>query len=222
MAQRRLGSTWHLPVVCAELAQSQPFYGERLLDEFRPRLEPAQEVQEPPPPEDEPEIEEVPARALDPALLYFIILAITLLGLNGIAPDVRYVAVWSVLTILAVVFIMADKVSIEPPTLRDIIIGAGFGVLVVSSRFSGCTRGYLCGIGGRHLVARAVLPAIECVPVSIGGVCDRAGVSVRQRAVQLCPPTFWLIRQLDLSDRDQLTAVVCRALCVITPGSRNP
>src|SRR5258708_24576221 len=105
-------------------------FGRAFWDDFRPRLQPAQGVQEPPPPHDEPEIEEVPARALDPALLYFIILAITLLGLNGIAPDVRYVAVWSVLTILAVVFIMADKVSIEPPTLRDIIIGAGFGVLV--------------------------------------------------------------------------------------------
>jgi hypothetical protein len=97
------------------------------LEEIRPEPE---IQQEPPPPEDAPELEEAPARVLDPALLYFVILAFSLLGLNNTAPEIRYVAIWTVLTILAALFIITDKVSIAPPTFREIVIGIGFGALV--------------------------------------------------------------------------------------------
>jgi hypothetical protein len=98
------------------------------LEEINPR--PEEEIEEPPPPEDAPELEDAPVRVLDPALLYFIILAFSLLGLNRIEPEIHYIAIWSVLTILAVLFIIGDKVSIAPPTFRDIVIGIGFGALV--------------------------------------------------------------------------------------------
>ena len=101
------------------------------MDDLKPRVpEPEQAIQEPPPPEDEPEIEEAPARVLDPALLYFIIMALALLGLNNIAPEIRYTALWTVLTILGVLFIINDKISLAAPTMRDVVIGVGFGLLV--------------------------------------------------------------------------------------------
>lgn len=75
-------------------------------------------------------MEEAPARVLDPALLYFIIMALALLGLNNVASEIRYTALWTVLAILGVLFIINDKVNIPPPTTRDVVIGVGFGVLV--------------------------------------------------------------------------------------------
>lgn len=101
------------------------------MDDLKPQVpEPELVHQEPPPPEDDPEVEEAPARVLDPALLYFIIMALALLGLNNIAAEARYTVLWSVLAILGVLFVINDKVSIPAPSMRDLVIGIGFGVLV--------------------------------------------------------------------------------------------
>ncbi len=86
----------------------------------------------PPAPEREPEEEhlEQPPRALDPALLYFVLLAVTLLGLNNIAAEVRYTIAWTAMATIAVFFISLDKISIDAATMRELIIGLGMGALI--------------------------------------------------------------------------------------------
>jgi hypothetical protein len=99
-------------------------------------IEPDLEAQQPPPPEDPPieelDAEEIegPPRAVDPAIVYIILLIIILIGLSNLAFDIRLTLVWSLLTIISVVGIVLDKVTFEPLNLRNVLIGIGFGALV--------------------------------------------------------------------------------------------
>ncbi len=87
------------------------------------------------PPIEEPieavdEESEGPHRTIDPAFVYIVLVIMALIGLNNVPVDVRYTLVWTLLTVIAVVSIVVDRVAIEPPTLRNLLIGFGFGVLV--------------------------------------------------------------------------------------------
>ncbi len=81
----------------------------------------------------EAEFEELPEptpRAIDPAFVYMIFIVVTVLGLSKLAVDVRYTLVWTVLSIVAVLAVIIDKVEIESLTMSNLLIGLGFGALV--------------------------------------------------------------------------------------------
>jgi hypothetical protein len=93
--------------------------------------------QGPPAPEDpplepmEPDDEFVgPPHKIDPALMYIVVSLVTLFGLTSFPAETRYVLVWTALALIGVLAIIVDKVAIEPPTLRDILLGIGFAGLV--------------------------------------------------------------------------------------------
>ena len=88
-------------------------------------------IEESPPVEEyeDEDIEPTP-RAIDPAFAYIILLILALLGLSNVAPDVRYPLLWSLLTMLGLLAIILDKIPIERPTVRELLIGLGFGVVV--------------------------------------------------------------------------------------------
>ena len=81
-------------------------------------------------PEEFGEFEQGPARKLDPALVYFVLMVVVLLGLNSFAPEVRYTIVWAAMTIFAVLSIIADKVTVSAPTMTELVAGVGLGLLV--------------------------------------------------------------------------------------------
>ena len=99
-----------------------------------PPPEPAAQLEAQPEPdleEVEPEEEAEPApRAVDPALLYIVLIVVTIVGLNRVAPDVRYTLVWSLLIILAGVAIALDKIPLESIQISNVVIGLGFGALI--------------------------------------------------------------------------------------------
>ncbi|HVO43030.1 MAG TPA: hypothetical protein VMT34_10420 [Aggregatilineales bacterium] len=84
---------------------------------------------EPYPPDEETEAEESP-RAIDPVLAYIILIVITVLGLRGLAVDVRYTIVWSLTTVIAVFSLLADRVDFSPPHPIDLVVGSIFGGMV--------------------------------------------------------------------------------------------
>lgn len=80
-----------------------------------------------------PEIDEdEPSRTVDPALALIILVAVMLLGFGSLAPDVRYTIVWTILTIVAVVTIISDRINIAPkrPQLSDLVAGVVFGSVI--------------------------------------------------------------------------------------------
>jgi hypothetical protein len=88
-------------------------------------------VEEVPPLEEVEDEEAEPApRAIDPAFAYIILLILALLGLTNLAADVRYTLLWSLLTLVGLLAIILDKVSIEAPNVRNLLIGLGFGAMV--------------------------------------------------------------------------------------------
>lgn len=100
------------------------------LDEL-PEEAPGEEtpVEEVAPLEEDEETEETP-RAIDPAFAYIILLILALLGLANVAPDVRYMLLWSLLTAIGLLAMILDKVAIEAPNVRNLLIGLGFGAIV--------------------------------------------------------------------------------------------
>ncbi len=87
------------------------------------------------PPIEEPieavdEESEGPHRTIDPAFVYIVLAIMALIGLNNVPVDMRYTLVWTLLTVIGVASVVVDRVAIEPPTLRNLLIGFGFGVLV--------------------------------------------------------------------------------------------
>jgi hypothetical protein len=77
--------------------------------------------------EDEPEPVE---RPIDPALLYLILLVITVLGLRPLAPEARYALVWSLMIVIGVASLLFDRLEIEIPTAGDMAMGIGFGIVL--------------------------------------------------------------------------------------------
>ncbi|HLY24967.1 MAG TPA: hypothetical protein VKQ72_01420 [Aggregatilineales bacterium] len=77
-----------------------------------------------------PEHLEQPPRALDPALLYFVLVAVILLGLNNLAAEVRYTVAWTAMATIAVLFIGLEKIGLEAVSLREVVIGLGMGALI--------------------------------------------------------------------------------------------
>ncbi len=86
------------------------------------------------PPEEVEEVEDEEAepapRAIDPAFAYIILLILALLGLTNLAADVRHTLLWSLLALVGLLAIILDKVSIEAPNVRNLLIGLGFGAIV--------------------------------------------------------------------------------------------
>src|SRR5258708_3290558 len=79
---------------------------------------------------DESEDLEQPSRPVDPALVFIILAIITLLGLSRLDVEARYAVVWSTLAVIAIVAVLADRVEVAGPTLRELMIGIGFGMLI--------------------------------------------------------------------------------------------
>ncbi|MHB8626271.1 MAG: hypothetical protein ACYDBJ_14130 [Aggregatilineales bacterium] len=69
-------------------------------------------------------------RPIDPALIYLILLGVTVLGLNPLAPDVRYTALWTILIVVALLAMLFDALEVEIPTAQDMAWGVGYGLLV--------------------------------------------------------------------------------------------
>jgi len=91
------------------------------LDDTPPIEEPIEPVEE--------EIEG-PRRAIDPAFVTIVLVIMALIGLSNVPVDVRYTLLWVLLTVIGVVSILIDKVTVEPPTMRNLLVGLGFGALV--------------------------------------------------------------------------------------------
>src|SRR5579862_2549556 len=83
----------------------------------------------PTPEQDDDESEPIP-HAIDPAFFLIIVIVITVLGLRSFAPDVRYVVVWSLLTLIAVLAILVDRIEIVRPQLADLFAGVVIGGIV--------------------------------------------------------------------------------------------
>lgn len=79
--------------------------------------------------EDEDEPEPID-RPVDPALLFLVLLLVTLLGLRPLATDARYALVWSLMIVIGVVALLFDRLEIEIPTAGDMAMGIGFGIIL--------------------------------------------------------------------------------------------
>jgi hypothetical protein len=93
---------------------------------------------------DESDDLEQPARPIDPALVFIILAIITLLGLSRLEVEARYTVIWSMLTVIAIVAVLADRIEVEGPSFRELIIGIGFGVLIGAP---------VLGVGGIQLAS---------------------------------------------------------------------
>jgi len=71
-----------------------------------------------------------PGRALDPGLAWIVVVAATIIGLSGLAPDVRYTALWTTLLTVGVLAILFDRLEVEIPTASDMAWGIGYGLLL--------------------------------------------------------------------------------------------
>ncbi len=67
---------------------------------------------------------------IDPALIFLVLVGVTVLGLGGIAPDIRYTLLWSVLIIAGILAILFDHLEVEIPNANDMLWGIGFGALI--------------------------------------------------------------------------------------------
>lgn len=68
--------------------------------------------------------------SIDPALAFIVLIVVMGLGLATVAADARFAAVWSGMALIGVGAILANEVPVPRPTLRDLLIGAGYGLLV--------------------------------------------------------------------------------------------
>src|SRR5260221_13382503 len=64
----------------------------------------------------EPDDSETPYK-IDPALMYLVVAAVTLLGLNTFAVEVRYALVWAALAVVGVISLVVDEIAVEPLNL---------------------------------------------------------------------------------------------------------
>lgn len=69
-------------------------------------------------------------RLIDPALIYLILLGVTVLGLNALVPDVRYTVLWTILIIVGLLALLFDALEVEIPTAQDMGWGIGYGLIV--------------------------------------------------------------------------------------------
>lgn len=78
---------------------------------------------------DESEEDERPL-SIDPALAFIVLVVVMGLGLATVTPDARFAAVWSGMALVGIAAILANEVPVPRPALRDLLIGAGYGLLV--------------------------------------------------------------------------------------------
>ncbi|MBE2193716.1 MAG: hypothetical protein IAE83_06035 [Anaerolinea sp.] len=71
-----------------------------------------------------------PLLNLDPTLAYIVLIVIMIIGTSSFAPDVRYTLLWVGAAVVGVGAITADDLPVERPSLRDLLIGAAYGLLV--------------------------------------------------------------------------------------------
>lgn len=69
-------------------------------------------------------------RPIDPALVYIILLVVMVLGLGGLAPELRYTALWTTLIVVAVLAMLFDNLEVEIPTAPDMAWGIGYGLIL--------------------------------------------------------------------------------------------
>jgi len=79
---------------------------------------------------EEDDSDEIVNRPFDPALVWIVVVAATIIGLGGLAPDVRYTTLWTILIVVAVLAILFDRLEVEIPTASDMAWGVGYGLLL--------------------------------------------------------------------------------------------
>jgi hypothetical protein len=67
---------------------------------------------------------------VDPAIIYILAVVVMTLGLSNFAPVVRYTMLWTVLAVVAPLALLADRVEVERPRLRDLMVGVVYGLIV--------------------------------------------------------------------------------------------
>lgn len=81
-------------------------------------------------PNEDEEDETASSVIIDPALIFLIIVAVTLLGLNIYSVSVRYTILWTVLAVVGAIALIVDQVEVGRPRLRDLWIGVFYGALI--------------------------------------------------------------------------------------------
>lgn len=82
------------------------------------------------PPEEEIYPDDEPLLTIDPLFAYLVLAVVTLIGLGNFAPEARYTLVWSGLVLVGVAGLIVDQHPVERPAFRDLLVGAGYGLLV--------------------------------------------------------------------------------------------
>ena len=82
------------------------------------------------PPDDDLTEDEPSPRNIDPALAYIILLIVVLIGLRGMAIDVRYTLIWTASALVAILALLVDHIEIARPRATDPIIGVIVGAIV--------------------------------------------------------------------------------------------
>lgn len=68
--------------------------------------------------------------SIDPAFAFIILLVVSGFGLSAVAADARFAAVCAGLGLVGMAAILSNEVPLPRPTMRDLLIGAGYGLLV--------------------------------------------------------------------------------------------
>jgi hypothetical protein len=104
-------------------------------EDLRPEEGPA--LPEEPPLEEVAPVEEdddfgPPPRTIDPAFAYVVLSIIALLGLGGLAPDVRYTLLWTILALVSAASLALDRdrIKLEGLNFRQLVIGVGIGAAI--------------------------------------------------------------------------------------------
>src|SRR5215217_7750785 len=104
-------------------------------EDLRPEQGPA--LPEEPPLEEIAPVEEdedfgPPPRTIDLAFAYVVLSIIALLGLSGLAPDVRYTLLWTILALVSAASLALDRdrIQLEGLNFRQLVIGIGIGAAI--------------------------------------------------------------------------------------------
>lgn len=71
-----------------------------------------------------------PPLPIDPIVVYVMLILIAILGAGSLRTDVRYTILWSVLTVVGVVTLLMDEMTVERATIRDLLLGLAYGGMI--------------------------------------------------------------------------------------------
>ena len=67
---------------------------------------------------------------IDPGVVFVMLMVVALLGAGSLKPDVRFTILWTVLAIVGVLGYVLNNLTIERPTLRDLLLGVVYGAII--------------------------------------------------------------------------------------------